>query len=263
MSCILKMQKNAVFNQEYVYGIHPLRVLLQNRPQAVATIYLARQINDAAVAEILANAKAHKIAVKLLARQELNLLLPEMNHQGVAAQLVAANLEKNSEADLEALLDNLNVPSLLLILDSIQDPHNLGACLRVANAAGVHGVITTKDKAAGLTSIVHKISCGASLVTPFFQVTNLARTIKMLKERGIWIYGTEADVAQSLYSSDLKGNVAIVIGAEGEGMRRLTRETCDFSVSIPMLGSVASLNVGVAAGICLFEAVRQRIEFKN
>ena len=148
--------------------------------------------------------------------------------------------------------------AFLLILDNVTDPHNLGACLRSADAAGVHGVIAPKDKAVGLTSTVSKVACGAAETVPFYQVTNLARTLKELQERGIWLYGTAGEASESVFKTDLKGPIAIVMGAEGKGLRRLTRESCDHLINIPMTGSVSSLNVSVATGICLFEAVRQR-----
>ena len=152
----------------------------------------------------------------------------------------------------------MDQPAFLLILDNIQDPHNLGACLRSADAAGVHAVIAPKDRSVGITDTVRLVACGAAEHVPFVQVTNLARTIRQLKKSGIWIYGAAGKAAESLYKTDLSGPLAIVMGSEGKGLRRLTSEHCDFLISIPMAGSAESLNVSVAAGICLFEAVRQR-----
>ena len=156
------------------------------------------------------------------------------------------------------ILAGLEVPPFLLILDGVQDPHNLGACLRTADAAGVHAVIVPRDKACGLTSTVRKVACGAAETVPFVQVTNLTRTLKALQQAGIWIIGTDLDTTQSLYDSDLTGPLALVLGAEGKGLRRLTREACDSLVKLPMQGTVQSLNVSVSAGICLYEALRQR-----
>lgn len=159
---------------------------------------------------------------------------------------------------LDNFLDTIHTPPLLLILDTVQDPHNLGACLRSANAAGVHAVIAPKDKAAGITETVRHVARGAAEVTPFFQVTNLARTLQRLKERGIWIYGTADNAEKTLYEHKFTGSTAFIMGNEGFGLRRLTRDLCDFLFKIPMYGSVECLNVSVATGICLFEAVRQR-----
>ncbi len=160
--------------------------------------------------------------------------------------------------EIENFLNALDETPLLLILDTVQDPHNLGACLRSANAAGVHAVIIPKDKSVGITDVVRKVACGAAEVTPVFQVTNLARTIDMLKERGIWIYGTSDDAVSTIYQQNLQGPAALVMGNEGFGMRRLTRDLCDFLFKIPMYGTVECLNVSVATGVCLFELVRQR-----
>jgi 23S rRNA (guanosine2251-2'-O)-methyltransferase len=164
-----------------------------------------------------------------------------------------------SEADLSEILRNLTEPPFLLLLDNIQDPHNLGACLRSADAAGVHAVIVPKDRSVSLTPVVRTVACGAAEKIPFVQVTNLARTMDQLREAGIWMVGAAGEAAQDLYQIDLTGPLGIVTGAEGSGLRRLTREKCDFLVRIPMFGSVESLNVSVATGVCLFEAVRQRL----
>ena len=156
------------------------------------------------------------------------------------------------------MLDEVQGPALLLILDGITDPHNLGACLRTADAAGVHAVIAPRDRAAGLSTVAQRVACGAADSVPYLMVTNLARTMRELKDRNIWLIGTDDQAAQTVHSVDTRGAVAWVMGAEGEGMRRLTRETCDVLARIPMLGSVESLNVSVATGVCLFETVRQR-----
>jgi 23S rRNA (guanosine2251-2'-O)-methyltransferase len=180
----------------------------------------------------------------------------EANHQGVIA--FCQSTESYSEDDLQALLEGLDVPPFLLILDGVQDPHNLGACFRSADAAGVHAIIAPKDKSVGLTAVVSKVASGAAEAVPFVQVTNLARTLEILKEMGIWVYGAAGEAEQTLYQADLRGPIAIVLGSEGEGLRRLTRERCDVLLKIPMHGSVSSLNVSVATGIFLFEALRQR-----
>jgi 23S rRNA (guanosine2251-2'-O)-methyltransferase len=174
-------------------------------------------------------------------------------HADFSAKIMVGNEDR-----LFGILEKLQVPPFLLILDCVQDPHNLGACLRSANAAGVHAVITPKDRSVSVTDVVVRVACGAAEKTPLVHVTNLARTMKELKEKGLWIVGTHLGVAKSVFDCKLTGPLALVVGSEGEGIRRLTAETCDDLVSIPMLGEVQSLNVSVAAGVCLFEAVRQR-----
>ena len=176
-------------------------------------------------------------------------------HQGVVARVDAVQLARS----LDDLLDSLAEPPLLLVLDGVTDPHNLGACLRVADGAGAHAVIAPKDRAVGLNATAMKVSSGASDTVPYITVTNLARTMRDLKERGVWIIGTTDDAEKGLYEGDFTGPTALVMGSEGEGMRRLTRETCDVLVNIPMFGSVESLNVSVASGVCLYEARRQRL----
>jgi 23S rRNA (guanosine2251-2'-O)-methyltransferase len=168
-------------------------------------------------------------------------------------------VQNRSEKHLPDILDGIEGTPLVLILDGVTDPHNLGACLRTADAAGAHVVIAPKDKSAPLNATAAKVACGAAEAVPYIQVTNLARTMKELQERGIWIIGTAGEAQQSLYQHDLKGPIAIVMGAEGQGMRRLTREHCDFLANLPMAGEVSSLNVSVATGVCLFEVVRQRM----
>jgi len=194
--------------------------------------------------------------VRLLEADGLRLsrMAGSAGHQGVVARVHAVQLAKS----LDDLLDELTVPPLLLVLDGVTDPHNLGACLRVADGAGAHAVIAPKDHAVGVNATVAKVASGAAETIPYFMVTNLARTLGELKERSIWCVGLSDDAEKTLYQSDLKGPTALVMGAEGPGMRQLTRQTCDQLVSIPMLGAVESLNVSVASGICLYEAVRQR-----
>ena len=180
------------------------------------------------------------------------------NHQGVIARGNVPQVK--SEAFLDDLLESLEQPPFLLILDGVQDPHNLGACLRTADAAGIHAIIVPKDRSVSLTPTVRKVASGAAQTVPLIQVTNLARTMKLLASHQIWIIGTAGETDATLYQSDLRGSLALVMGTEGKGMRRLTRENCDALVKIPMQGSVESLNVSVATGITLFEAVRQRNE---
>lgn len=239
--------------QQYIYGIHTVTAALQTAPQNISKILIQP---GRRVPNIEALARKNNIVIQVAVKTEIDKLLPTINHQGVVAIVLPNNIYH--EHDLNKLLDNLTEPPFLLILDGVQDPHNLGACLRSANAAGVHVVIAPKDNAVGLTPAVRKVASGAAEITPFIQVTNLARTLRSLKERGIWLYGAAMEAKNSIYNTDLPGPVALVLGAEGKGLRRLTKDHCDDLISIPMLGMVSSLNVSVAAGICLFEAVRQR-----
>ncbi|HEV8097120.1 MAG TPA: 23S rRNA (guanosine(2251)-2'-O)-methyltransferase RlmB, partial [Burkholderiales bacterium] len=203
--------------------------------------------------DLIARATAAGVAVHTADDVRLARLAGHHGHQGVVA-LVASDLP---HVTLDDVLEHPAEPPLLLVLDGVTDPHNLGACLRVANAAGAHAVIAPKDRAAGITPAVSKVASGAAEATPYVMVTNLARTLDQLKEREIWIVGADEDAETTLHAADLPRSIAWVLGAEGEGMRRLTRERCDLRVRIPMLGAVQSLNVAVAAGICLFESVRR------
>ena len=206
---------------------------------------------------VLNAASAQNVDAVRVARRELDKLAGENNrHQGVIGEFEAAAAP--SFDALEDLLDGLEEPAFLLVLDGVQDPHNLGACLRTADAAGVHAVIVPKDNAVGVNATVRKVAAGAAERVPVYPVTNLARTLRDLKDRGIWLVGLAGEAEQELYAVDLKGGLGIVMGAEGEGMRRLTRETCDHLARLPMVGGVESLNVSVATGVTLYEALRQR-----
>lgn len=239
---------------ETVFGYHAVSALLRSHPQRVVAVYVSADGRGARREELAELANAAGVTLQRASKQQLAALVAG-NHQGVVAHCEAA--PELSEADLRQLLDTLEAP-LLLVLDGVTDPHNLGACLRTADAAGVDAVIVPRDKAAGLTATVRKVASGAAESMPFFAVTNLARTLDQLKVRGIWLVGAAGEATEVIYDVDLKGPLAMVLGAEGGGMRRLTRERCDFLVQIPMVGSVSSLNVSVATGVCLFEAVRQR-----
>jgi len=240
---------------DWIYGIHAVAALLERRPERIAQLRVQEGRNDQRMQQLIAQAAGAGIAVEQVARSQLDEQLDGGRHQGVAARL-SANHEYR-EADIATLLERSAKP-FVLVLDGVTDPHNLGACLRSADAAGVDLVIAPRDKAAGLTPVVRKVACGAAEVVPFVQVTNLARTLRALQDMGVWIVGTAGEADSLLYDQDMTGPVALVLGAEGGGMRRLTREYCDFLVKLPMAGSVSSLNVSVAAGICLFEVVRQR-----
>lgn len=242
-------------NKSIVFGLHAVEALLKKHPERVLQVLVSQERADQKIQALLQLAKAQKIKINTGTRPQLDRVTASENHQGIIAYCHA--VKNYSENDLVSILDSVPKP-LLLILDGVQDPHNLGACLRSADAAGVHAVIAPRDKAVGLTPTVSKVASGAAEMIPFIQVTNLARTMRMLQERGIWIFGAAGEAQKNLFESDLSGPVAIALGAEGTGLRRLTQEHCDVLLKIPMQGLVSSLNVSVAAGVFLFEAVRQR-----
>ncbi|MEY4642494.1 MAG: rRNA (guanosine-2-O-)-methyltransferase RlmB [Pseudomonadota bacterium] len=242
---------------DWVYGLHAVEALLKHNPDSILQLFVLQGRDDERLAAVLARVANVGIPVAQLSRAELDEKTGGV-HQGVAALTRELKLEK-SEGFLKQLLDGLERPPFLLVLDGVTDPHNLGACLRSAEAAGVDALIVPKDKSALMTPTVRKVACGAAEILPFIAVTNLVRCLEALKQRGIWIYGAAGEAPQSIYKTDLKGPLAIVLGSEGTGMRRLTREHCDALFSIPMAGEVSSLNVSVSAGVCLFEALRQRI----
>jgi 23S rRNA (guanosine2251-2'-O)-methyltransferase len=240
-----------------VGGIHSVRNLLRHGAEAILEAWIDNGRRDRRLRELIDEFNKLDIAFHPSDREELDRLAPDLNHQGVLVRARApAALGENA---LRQLLERIEPPYLLLVLDGVQDPHNLGACLRTADAAGVHAVIAPKDRSVGLTPVVCKVASGAAESIPFVQVTNLARTLEMLaKEYQVWITGTAGESDMSLYDADFQGSTAIVMGAEEKGMRRLTREHCDQLISLPMAGSVESLNVAVATGVTLFEAIRQR-----
>ncbi len=240
-----------------VFGWHTLQALLDRHPQQVLELFVLAERRDERAQKLLATASILGLAVHQRQREQLDKLCESTQHQGVAARM--RELPAADEHDLNALLDALTVPPFLLLLDGVTDPHNLGACLRSADAAGVHAVIAPRDRAAGLSAVARKVAVGAAEILPFIQVTNLARCMSALAERGVFLVGLAAEAeAGDLYACDLRGNLGLVLGAEGDGLRRLTRERCDRLVRIPMRGHVESLNVSVAAGVTLFEALRQR-----
>lgn len=240
---------------EFVFGLHAVSAALRHQPESVQELWVDRTRRDRALVQIRALAAEHGIPLQEVHRRELDRLIPSARHQGVVARTIQPQGAR--ETDLEALLDAVAQP-LLLVLDGVQDPHNLGACLRTADAAGAHAVIAPADRAVGLTATARKVASGAAESVPFVQVTNLARTLEQLKKRGIWFAGLTGEGEQSLYQLDCNVPLGLVLGAEGSGLRRLTREHCDWLVRIPMSGQVESLNVSVAAGVALYEAVRQR-----
>ncbi|MET1116608.1 MAG: 23S rRNA (guanosine(2251)-2'-O)-methyltransferase RlmB [Comamonas sp.] len=242
-----------------LFGFHAVGVRLKTAPQSIVEIYYEATRRDARMRQFLDRAREAGVRLIEADGERLAKLAGGHGHQGVAARVEATK----QVTSLDELLENLEESGvknpLLLVLDGVTDPHNLGACLRVADGAGAHAVIAPKDHAAGINATVAKVASGAAETVPYFMVTNLARTLNELKERNIWIIGTSGDAEKNVYQVDLKGPVALVLGAEGDGMRQLTRKTCDELVSIPMQGAVESLNVSVASGVCLFEAVRQRL----
>ncbi len=240
--------------RESVVGLHAVRVALE-RGQ-LRELWCDWRRHDERLEAIRCAAAERGVEVHEIANRELDALLPGVRHQGVIGRLHPPR-ERN-ERDLEELLEGLGHPPFLLVLDGVQDPHNLGACLRTADAAGVDAVIVPKDRAVGLTATVHKVACGAAQTVPLVRVTNLARTLRYLRDAGVWLVGTAGEGTRTIHQIDLTGPLALVMGAEGKGLRRLTREHCDLLASIPMHGVVESLNVSVATGICLYEALRQR-----
>ncbi len=243
---------------ELLFGQHAVRTALKRDSKRIKRLLVQQGRNDERIQQVIDLAAPVHVRAERVSRQELDRLSDGGVHQGVL--VLCDPILSKDEAFLIQLLDGLDTAPFLLVLDGVTDPHNLGACLRTADAAGVQAVIAPKDKSAPLNSTVSKVACGAAEVVPYVQVTNLARTLQMLQERGIWITGTAGEAEQMVYDASLTGPMALVMGAEGKGMRRLTREHCDHLVKIPMSGEVSSLNVSVAAGVCLFEAVRQRRE---
>jgi 23S rRNA (guanosine2251-2'-O)-methyltransferase len=239
-----------------VFGLHAVTSLLQRNPTRVSLLLALESRDDARMQQVLDLAEKANVPIRRVARGELDELVQGVSHQGVVAETGAAPVI--GENELPEFLDALPHPAFLLILDGIQDPHNLGACLRTADAAGVDAVILPRDRSAPLNATVRKVACGAAEFVPVVRVTNLARIMRAVRDRGIWVYGAAGEAESTLYQTDLSGPLALVLGGEGKGLRRLTREHCDGLVSIPLDGSVSSLNVSVATGVCLFEARRQR-----
>ena len=237
-----------------VYGFHAVVSLLRQRAGSVHEIYVDSARTDARLQDLVKLAGGHAVRVISVDARRLDGLSGNARHQGVAARVDALAPVR----DLDDVLDQVSGPALLLVLDGVQDPHNLGACLRVADAFGVHAVIAPKDRAVGITPVVSKVASGATETVPYIAVTNLARTLRELKARDVWLYGAAETGSSALYEAKLGGSLAWVFGAEGEGMRRLTREHCDELIRIPMQGAVESLNISVAAAVCLSETARQR-----
>ncbi len=241
-------------NTEWLFGIHTVQTLIKTSSERIVQIWVSRKTNQR-LDKLLLQAKKADITVQRVNPEELDSKI-DGNHQGVCAECTLGEL--HDEKWLRTHLERLDHPALLLILDGVTDPHNLGACLRTADASGVDAVIIPKDNSAGLTAVARKVASGAADSIPLVAVTNLARCMAQLQQNGIWITGAADETEQSIYDIDFSGAVALAMGAEGSGLRRLTREHCDQLAAIPMHGEVSSLNVSVATGVCLYEVVRQR-----
>lgn len=246
--------------QEFLYGLHSVAAVLENEPERILDLMIAKGRDDDRINQVVSLARKSGISVQFVHRKTLDEKSNGEQNQGLLARAKPARVL--NEGDLDSILEQIqstaNEQAFFLVLDGVTDPHNLGACIRNADAAGVQAVIVPKDNAVGITPVVRKVAVGAAETVPLIQVTNLARTLKHLQQEGVWVVGTAGEAEQLIYDCKMEGPIALVMGAEGKGMRRLTRETCDELVKLPMAGAVSSLNVSVATGICLFDIVRQR-----
>lgn len=243
-------------SEDFIFGWHAVEAVLKQEPKRLQEVWIQTGRQDKRVQSVTESLDSLGVAWQIVHRKELDKRVSGV-HQGVVAQV--AESREWTEDDLLQALAGQDAPTFLLILDGVTDPHNLGACLRTADAVGVQAVIVPKDKSASLSPTVRKVACGAAETVPLVRVTNLARFMRGLRDDGVWLIGTAGEVGSTLYQADFKGPVALVMGAEGKGLRRLTREHCDLLINIPMQGHVASLNVSVATGVCLYEALRQRL----
>lgn len=239
-----------------VFGLHAADKAVTEHGERIRSVWINQDRTDRRLTQLVQLLESHQIAWEPTSKTRLDELARGGNHQGIVLEITVPR--ELDEHDLLSAVELLSSPALILVLDQVQDPHNLGACLRTADATGVTGVVIPKDQSAGLTPVVAKVACGAADTVPLYRVTNLSRCLDQLKKSGVWVVGAAGDTGHSLFGADLTLPVAVVLGAEGKGMRRLTREKCDFTVAIPMLGKVESLNVSVAAGVVLYEAIRQR-----
>jgi 23S rRNA (guanosine2251-2'-O)-methyltransferase len=240
-----------------LFGLHSVQAALDYSPKKIHKAWVDSGRQDKRLEQAVDDLLALGIEPEKVDRKKLDRLADNNNHQGIVIEVEMPG--ELSESDLKTAVENLPETALFLVLDNVQDPHNLGACLRTADATGVHGIIITKDNATGITPTVCKVASGAAETVPVYQVTNLSRTLRWLKGEGLWIIGAAGETAQAVYKIDFTVPMALVVGAEGKGLRRLTREQCDVLVSVPMLGQVESLNLSVATGVLLYEAVRQRL----
>jgi 23S rRNA (guanosine2251-2'-O)-methyltransferase len=246
---------------DVIFGLHAVTSMIEQHVARVQEICISKDRKDKRVQKIIELAREKSLKIKFMDRRVFEQCLAkiegEKKHQGVFVR--CSQVETFDEQDLSRIINEKVGDKLFLVLDGVTDPHNLGACLRSADAAGVDAVIVPKDKSAALNSTAVKVACGAAETVPLIKVTNLSRTLKELQDQGVWVYGTAGEAKETIYDTNMKGSVALVMGAEGDGMRRLTRDSCDHLIKLPMAGSVSSLNVSVATGVCLFEIVRQRI----
>ena len=240
-----------------LFGLHSVQAALDYSPNKIHKAWVDSGRQDKRLTQAIDNLLDLGIEPEKVDRKKLDRLAENNNHQGIVIEVEMPS--ELTESDLKTAVENLTTTALFLVLDNVQDPHNLGACLRTADATGVHGVIITKDNATGITPTVCKVASGAAETVPVYQVTNLARTLRWLKGEGLWIMGAAGETAQTIYSTDFSVPMALVVGTEGKGLRRLTKEQCDVLVSVPMHGKVESLNLSVATGVLLYEAVRQRL----
>jgi 23S rRNA (guanosine2251-2'-O)-methyltransferase len=240
-----------------LFGLHSVQAALDYSPKKIHKAWVDSGRQDKRLTQAVNDLLDLGIEPEKVDRKRLDRLADTNNHQGIVIEVEMPG--ELSESDLKTAVENLASPALFLVLDNVQDPHNLGACLRTADATGVHGVIITKDNATGITPTVCKVASGAAETVPVYQVTNLARTLRWLKGEGLWIMGADGETSQTVYTTDFTIPLALVVGTEGKGLRRLTKEQCDMLVAIPMMGQVESLNLSVATGVLLYEAVRQRI----
>lgn len=237
-------------------GLQVVETVMQGHVEGFQRLYLLKDTRNKRLQQLEKQARKAGVQIQPVDKERLEKMMPGTKHQGVIADYLVENLKE--EGDIPALVEQAGQKALFLVLDGVQDPHNLGACMRSAEAAGVTAVIVPKDRAADLTAVARRAGCGGAELVPLIRVTNLARTLRQLKDLGVWLAGTTDDAHATIHQQDLTGPLALVMGSEGEGMRRLTSEQCDYHLSIPMLGHVSSLNVSVATGVCLFEIVRQR-----
>ncbi len=244
-----------------LFGLHSVQAALDYSPKKIHKAWVDSGRQDKRLTQAIDDLLALGIEPEKVDRKKLDRLADGSNHQGIVIEVEMPG--ELSESDLKTAVENLSETALFLVLDNVQDPHNLGACLRTADATGVHGVIITKDNATGITPTVCKVASGAAETVPVYQVTNLSRTLRWLKGEGLWVMGAAGDTARTVYKTDFTVPMALVVGAEGKGLRRLTKEQCDMLVSVPMLGQVDSLNLSVATGVLLYEAVRQRLSAVN
>lgn len=241
-------------NNEKIFGIHAIESFLQRTPERVLQLFVQKSRNDKKLNHIEQLAKSGGIRIQQVEKKKMDDWV-RGNHQGVIAEVKVIDAKMDEVELLELAESESNI--LVLVLDGVTDPHNLGACLRTADAAGVTAVVVPKDKSAPLSAVARKVACGAAETVPLVKVTNLSRFLKSIKDQGVWVIGTAGEATEDVFEVKFEGNLALVMGAEGDGMRRLTRENCDQLIKIPMAGSVSSLNVSVATGVCLFEMVRQ------